>query len=77
MGRSLRLLPKELESMNAEMEVSHLPRFAAQRLYMMELLIVMAIITVLMLIGFPTYRSVMKHSASCGEEVDADVQQRR
>ena len=28
----------------------------------MELLIVMAIITVLMLIGFPTYRSVMKHS---------------
>ncbi|MGA3010380.1 MAG: prepilin-type N-terminal cleavage/methylation domain-containing protein [Terracidiphilus sp.] len=29
---------------------------------LMELLIVMAIITVLMLIGFPTYRSVMKHS---------------
>ena len=29
---------------------------------LMELLIVIAIITVLMLIGFPTYRSVMKHS---------------
>ena len=29
---------------------------------LMELLIVMAIITVLMLIGFPTYRSVMKHT---------------
>ena len=29
---------------------------------LMELLIVMAIITILMLIGFPTYRSVMKHT---------------
>jgi type IV pilus assembly protein PilA len=29
---------------------------------LMELLIVMAIITVLMLIGFPTYKSVMKHA---------------
>jgi type IV pilus assembly protein PilA len=28
---------------------------------LMELLIVMSIITVLMLIGFPTYKSVMKH----------------
>jgi type IV pilus assembly protein PilA len=29
---------------------------------LMELLIVMSIITVLMLIGFPTYRAVMKHT---------------